>query len=258
MDCKHKNFEIDGQATVKGPHGVPRVVRSYRCKDCGWVWSDMSAEGKKEKVEMPKSKKEAAPEVKETKTKEAKPKAAKPKAEKQELKARTVSALADPRFAPGKKYERTVASRKLGKSVRCLLDCRRDGFYNAKGKRFDTPTDLTTTFAIEELGQSEKVRRPAANFFGLPILVHKNTRPDCKSNGKAKPKKAAKAAKAPKAKAPKAKPAKAAKPKAAKAKAAKPKAAKAKAHKPAPAAPAETPPETKPASASNLEPLELE
>lgn len=243
MACTHPKKEVEGQRTEKDAHGVPRTVRSYSCPDCGEVWSDRSANMKekamsKTKAAPPKAPKAAAP----------KPKAPPKKEAKDGISKKTENALANPNFSVGKKYEQEYTCRKTGKVVTCKMECRKDGFWDQDGKRWDTPSALTTNFAIKHLKQGEKVRRPASAFFSKYKLdtPHINTRPDVEKKAKAAPKPKAKPVKAtkpaPKKAAPKPKAAPKAKPvKAAPKKAAAPKAA-APAVAPAPApAPAENP-----------------
>lgn len=256
MDCTHPNKNVEGQRTEKDAHGVPRTVRSYSCPDCGEVWTDRTAKNKESAMSKPKEKAATKP------AKAAAPKPAK-KGAGDEISAKTKSALANPNFSVGKKYEQEYTCRKTGKVTTCKMECRKDGFYDQDGKRWDTPSALTTAFAIKYLKQSEKVRRPASAFFSKYQLdtAQINTRPDCKDKKTPKPKAAApkataapKPAKktAPKAAAPK--PAK----KAAKPKAAKPKAAKAATPKPAAPAPAPTPAAEPAAPADDLTPPELD
>lgn len=206
-ECMHENKVVEGQMKVRNQRtGLPTVVRSYRCPDCGAIFSDSARGGEKNRMGLKGR----------TKTKAAAPKPAKAKATKEKKEpgalkvkpatpsGRTLKALADKRFAPGKIHRQTARTRKGGK-FECVLRCEKDGFYDHKGRWFETPTALVTTFARTELGQAPGTRRIPSHFFKLDA-PKAGTQPAAKKPAQAKKAKPAK--KPAKAQAKKAKPAK--------------------------------------------------
>lgn len=223
MPCRHENREVEGQRKEKTKSGAVKVVRSYRCLDCGEVLSDTgTAQAVRTRKESRKSAAapaepaEAVPELglldeedemaDEKKNGKSKPekKAAKPKVTKEEkaqakFMGRVERSLARGEWEMGKLYKQTVKRRSDGKEFECKMLVTKSGFKDQEGKTWSSPTALTVNFAVKVVGQAKGTRRTAANFFGIDIpkkLQNENLGP---GKGKGKEKKPAKTKVAPKA-----------------------------------------------------------